>query len=134
MIIVAFQDLNVSKNTDDFFSLFKVSHHLSENVVSYTLIFASCKIEIHFIYSFIWWSMHFFIHQLNLYHLCPQQDQKLKYMNRDSVTLSVKPYIFGWYRRNKNFKLHVSLKEGSTYNTCMCALFYLILLAGLTFQ
>lgn len=59
--------------------------------------------------------MHFFTHQLNLPHHYPQQDQRLKYMNRDShhLSLSVKfcSDIFGWYRKNKKFKLHIPLKE-----------------------
>ena len=50
--------------------------------------------------------MHFFTHQLNLPHHYPQQDQRLKYMNRDShhLSLSVKfcSDIFGWYRKIKN--------------------------------
>ena len=44
------KDSNVSKNINDFFSLFKVWHYLSENVVSYALIFESYKIGIYFIY------------------------------------------------------------------------------------
>lgn len=39
MSIVAFQNSNFNNNTDDFSSLVKVSHHLSENVVSYALKF-----------------------------------------------------------------------------------------------
>lgn len=57
------------------FSLFKSDDYLSENVVSYALIFESYKIEIYFIYYSYDEPYTSSPHQLNLPHHYPQQDQ-----------------------------------------------------------
>lgn len=49
----------------------------------------SFKIEIYFVYSFLCSSMQLFIHHLILLHICPQQDQSLKYRIRVSHILSL---------------------------------------------